>query len=71
MAPHILHQALDDQQTHHEGHHTAHHQHTDFRAGGADAGQQKFQHLDSGGPQHGGNRHEEGEFRAGTASYAN
>ena len=38
MAAHILHEPPTDQQAHQEGHHTANHKNADFRAGGADAG---------------------------------
>ena len=70
MPPHIFHQSPDDQQAHQERHHAPHDQHADLCAGGGDAAEQKFQPLDGGRPQHGGDGHEEGEFRAGAASHA-
>ena len=68
MLSHILHQATDHQKADDEGHDAAHHQHADFRTRGADTGEYKFQPLDGRGAQHGGDRHEEGELRAGTAA---
>ena len=70
MPPHIFHQPPDDEQAHHKRHHAPHDQHADLCAGGGDAAEQKFQPLDGGRPQHGGDGHEEGEFRAGAASHA-
>ena len=70
MAADVIHQTLDDQQGHDEGHHTANGQDTDFHAGDANTGQEEFQHLDGGCAQHGGDGHEEGEFRTGRSAYA-
>ena len=70
VPPHIFHQSPDDQQAHQERHHAPHDQHADLGAGGGDAAEQELQPLDGGRPQHGGDGHEEGEFRAGAASHA-
>ena len=42
----------------------------DLGGGDTDAGEDELQELDGGGTQHGGNGHEEGEFRTGGSAHA-
>ena len=70
MLADIFHQALDDQQAHNEGDHTAYDQHSDLRARGRNAGHEEFYQLQGAGAQHGGDGQEEGELRAGAAAHA-
>ena len=58
---------LDDQKADDKTDNTAGDQHHQLCGGGVYALQQEFQQLQRAGAQHGGDRHEEGEFRTGAA----
>ena len=65
MIAHIVHKSADDQQAYQEGDGAAHQKNGNFGPGEAHTAEKEFQKLDAAGTQHGGDCHEEAEFRGG------